>query len=92
MDLIVQTVASHFDLKVEDLRGQRRHQVVAQPRSIAMYLCRKHVQASYPAIGQQFGGKDHSTVIHACRKIEANLGIDPALQSLIRTIERKLPG
>jgi chromosomal replication initiator protein len=92
MDLIVQTVASHFDLKVEDLRGQRRHQVVAQPRSIAMYLCRKHVQASYPAIGQQFGGKDHSTVIHACRKIEANLGNDPALQSLIRTIERKLPG
>jgi chromosomal replication initiator protein len=84
-------VAEHFDVKIADLRGPRRHRTIAHPRSVAMYLCRKHSQASFPQIGESFGGKDHTTVIHACKKIEAAVATDPALRSLLQSIERKLP-
>jgi chromosomal replication initiator protein len=91
METILRIVAEHFDVKVADLRGQRRHRVIAHPRSVAMYLCRKHAQASFPQIGESFGGKDHTTVIHACKKIEAAAASDAALRALIQSIERKLP-
>ena len=51
-----------------------RHQLVARPRQIAMYLARKLVKASYPELGQRFGGKDHTTVMAACKKIEELMG------------------
>ncbi len=91
METILRIVAEHFDVKVADLRGQRRHRIIAHPRSVAMYLCRKHAQASFPQIGESFGGKDHTTVIHACKKIEAAAASDAALRALIQSIERKLP-
>lgn len=91
METILRIVAEHFDVKVADLRGPRRHRIVAHPRSVAMYLCRKHAQASFPQIGENFGGKDHTTVIHACKKIEAAAANDAALRALIQSIERKLP-
>ena len=92
LDSIVLAVAQHFDLRVEDLRGTRRQQQITQPRSIAMYLCRRIAQASYPAIGSALGGKDHTTVMHACKKINAALEHDTAMQTLMWTLERKITG
>jgi chromosomal replication initiator protein len=91
VESIQKLVAEHFDVKVADLRGQRRHRVIAHPRSIAMYLCRKHTQASFPQIGERFGGKDHSTVIAAVRKVEKAIGADPAIRNEVEALERKLP-
>lgn len=92
VDAIITLVAEHFDVKTGDLRGPRRHRVLSHPRSIAMYLCRKHTQASFPQIGRGFGGKDHSTVIAACKKIEQGVEADTGLRSEIEALERKLPG
>lgn len=91
IDAILKMVAEHYDIKVADLRGDRRHRAVAHPRSVAMYLCRKHIQASYPQIGKGFGGKDHSTVLAACRKIDEALREDAALRGDIESIERRFP-
>ena len=56
-----------------------------------MYLCRKHTQASFPQIGKDFGGKDHTTVMAACRKVDSALGDDDLLKAQIDALERKLP-
>ncbi len=92
VDSIIDLVAEHFDVKATDLCGSRRHRVISHPRSIAMYLCRKHTQASYPAIGRGFGGKDHSTVMAACRKIERKVDDDTSIRAEVEALERKLPG
>lgn len=92
IDGIQKLVAEYFDVKVADLKGPRRHRAVSHPRSIAMYLCRKHVQASYPVIGSQFGHRDHTSVLHAFRKIERVVTTDTRLRADIEAIERKLHG
>ncbi len=92
VDSIIKMVAEHYDVRPGDLRGPRRHRLVSHPRSVAMYLCRKHTQASYPQIGRGFGGKDHSTVIAACRKVTRNMEQDGTLRGEVELLERKLPG
>jgi chromosomal replication initiator protein len=92
IDGIIKLVAEHYDVKSADLKGRRRHRAVARPRAIAMFLCRKHTQSSFPTIGKGFGGKDHSTVITACRKIEKSIEDDHAFRTELDAIERKLPG
>ncbi|AMB99339.1 chromosomal replication initiation protein DnaA [Aerococcus urinaehominis] len=67
---IQETVADYFNITVEDLKGKKRVKHIVEPRQIAMYLARKVTDMSLPKIGQEFGGKDHSTVIHAYEKIE----------------------
>ncbi|MCB9522743.1 MAG: chromosomal replication initiator protein DnaA [Myxococcales bacterium] len=89
IDSIQRMVAEHFDVKVADLRGNRRLRTITHPRSIAMYLCRKHTQASFPSIGKGFGGKDHSTVISACKRVEQSLADDQTLRTEIESIERR---
>lgn len=69
-DFIKETVAKYFNIDKEDLSGNKRSNEIAFPRQIAMYLCRTIANMSYPQIGSDFGGRDHSTVMHACRKIE----------------------
>ena len=69
-DFIKETVAKYFNIDKEDLSGNKRSNDIAFPRQIAMYLCRSIANMSYPQIGIDFGGRDHSTVMHACRKIE----------------------
>jgi chromosomal replication initiator protein len=91
IDAILKMVAEHYDVKIADLRGGRRHRAIAHPRSVAMYLCRKHTQASFPQIGKGFGGKDHSTVLAACRKIDEAMREDPGLRGDIESIERRFP-
>jgi len=89
-EAIQREVATYFDVKLHDLRGQARVQSVARPRMIAMYLARKLTGSSFPEIGSRFGGKDHSTVISAVKKIERLLTQDPNLRSVVTTLESHL--
>jgi len=90
IELIQKTVAENFNLQLKDLFGKRRTQHIALPRQIAMYLCRKLTSSSYPEIGSHFGGRDHSTVIHAFRVIEEKLERIPSLRKDVEKIERRL--
>ncbi|MBI4042841.1 MAG: chromosomal replication initiator protein DnaA [Deltaproteobacteria bacterium] len=91
LDHIQKCVASYFDIKLIDLKSKKKLKLLTTPRQIAMYLCRKYTQKSFPEIGHSFGGKDHSTVIHAVRKIEELKAQDQQLrkdiEALIRSIE-----
>lgn len=84
---IQQSVADYFELDVEELKSTRRHKRVAMPRQIAMYLCKEYLKASFPEIGRKFGGKDHTTVMHAVKKIKGNLDTDSLLRKQIDKIE-----
>jgi chromosomal replication initiator protein len=90
IEAIQREVASYFDVKLHELKGPRRHRAVAHPRMIAMFLCRKLTSMSYPEIGSRFGGKDHSTVISAVKKIEALTATDASVRSVVSTIESHL--
>ncbi|MGO0123465.1 chromosomal replication initiator protein DnaA [Desulfothermobacter acidiphilus] len=83
VDLIQEVVAQYYNLKVEDLRGKKRHRAVSLPRQIAMYLARELTDLSLPKIGELFGGRDHTTVLHACEKISAYLKEDLRLQGAV---------
>ena len=90
ISIIQDVVASYFNLRVEDLKSQRRTRNVAHPRQIAMYLSRKLTDMSLPKIGEEFGGRDHTTVIHAYEKISENLNTDESLQHTIEDLTKKL--
>ena len=89
-DDIIEQVAEYFRLEKGDLLSRSRKQTVAQARQIAMYLCRELTDESYDHIGSRFGGRDHSTVIHAYRKIEDGLESDPELQDDISSLQSNL--
>ncbi len=90
IETIQREVASYFEVKVHDLKGPKRHRAVSHPRLIAMYLSRQLTQMSYPEIGSRFGGKDHSTVISAVRRIEKKIAEDASLRSVISTLTSRL--
>ncbi len=92
IEMVQNEVARQFGLHVNDLRGNRRTQDVAYARHIAMYLSRDLTEASFPQIGARFGGRHHSTVIHAVDKVERQLkdGHDPQLQDLVALISARL--
>jgi chromosomal replication initiator protein len=90
VELIQKEVASYFNVKLADLKGAKRHKAVARPRQIAMYLARQLTSASFPEIGQRFGGKDHSTVISACRKVEELVDRDLSVRTAVDTLRRQL--
>ena len=90
IDVIQDVVAGYFNLRVEDLKSQRRTRNVAYPRQIAMYLSRKLTDMSLPKIGEEFGGRDHTTVIHAYEKISDTLNTDESLQHTVNDITKKL--
>ena len=89
---IQKIVANCYNLKVADLRSAKRLKALITPRQIAMYLSRQLTDCSYPEIGERFGGKDHSTIIHAIRKIEKNLKEDLNLRVSIDTLKNILTG
>jgi len=89
-DLIQEKVASFFAIKIEDLKGKKRTKNVAYPRQIAMYLCRELTDLSLPKVGEYFGGRDHTTVLHAQDKISKELETDPYLQDIIKKIKDEL--
>jgi len=86
---IQQLVGEHFSLTVPELTARTRIHEVVHARQIAMYLCRQLLNASFPSIARAFGGKDHSTVIHACTKIRDEMN-DSAVQALIDELGTKL--
>jgi chromosomal replication initiator protein len=79
-------VARHYSLSVDDLKSDSRVRRVAFPRQIAMYLCRELTNHSLPKIGEEFGGRDHTTVIHACEKINKERAQNPDLDEQLKTL------
>ncbi|MBB4616770.1 chromosomal replication initiator protein [Sphingomonas abaci] len=90
IDDIQKLVSQHFELKPLDLISARRSRAVARPRQIAMYLAKRLTTRSLPEIGRKFGGRDHSTVIHAVRKIEELRDTDREIDSAVRVLLREL--
>ncbi len=87
---IQKCVANFYNLKISDLKSNKKLKVYTLPRQIAMYLCRNLTKASFPEIGNKFGGKDHSTVIHACRQIEKKIQQDAEIKNIIDTLKGDL--
>ncbi|MBT4277673.1 chromosomal replication initiator protein DnaA [Candidatus Falkowbacteria bacterium] len=83
-------VTDFYSISVNDLIGACRKKHLVGPRQITMYLMREEMKSSYPAIGQELGGRDHTTAMHACNKIEAQLEIDESLKQNIETIKQKI--
>ncbi|MBI5286299.1 MAG: chromosomal replication initiator protein DnaA [Deltaproteobacteria bacterium] len=84
---VQKAVANYFNIKVSDLKSKRRLKTVTFPRQVAMYLARECTNASFPEIGTTFGGKDHSTVIHAHKKIDKSIVENLDLKKAIRSIK-----
>lgn len=83
-------VADHFDIPVSEMVSARRSREVARPRQIAMYLSARLTPRSLPQIGQKFGDRDHTTVIHAIRRIEELRMTQPAISAAINEVEAQL--
>jgi len=92
IDEIQKLVSAHFELKPLDLISARRARAVARPRQIAMYLAKRLTTRSLPEIGRKFGGRDHSTVIHAVRRIEELRDVDRDIDAAVRVLMRELEG
>ncbi len=90
VESIQKTICDYYNIKLGDLKAKRRTKNIAVPRQVAMYLCRKHTETSFPAIGDKFGGRDHSTVIHASKTVERKIKEDPFMQTTIEKLERNL--
>lgn len=87
---IQKIVADYFKISIDDLKSKKRNSSIAFPRQIAMYLCRKHTDESFPKIGIEFGGKDHSTVMHSCEKIEQEIKKNKTLADEIDKLEKEI--
>ena len=91
---IMETVCERYNLKMEDMRSKKRTKELAYPRQIAMYMCRKLTDVPLANIGKDFGGRDHTTVIHACEKVTEDLNGDHGdeLRRSLEDIERRIVG
>ena len=92
VDDIQKAVAEYYGMKQADLLSDRRNRAVARPRQVAMWLCKQLTTRSLPDIGRRFGGRDHTTVLHAVRKIEELKGVDAPIAADIEALLRKLRG
>jgi len=92
IDLIQENVTNRFSLKLSDMKARKRTDAVAYPRQIAMYLSRELTPASLPEIGNAFGGRDHTTVIHAINKIEQKMKQDSDLTATIEKLIQQIKG
>ena len=90
IDIIQKKVAEYFNLSHIDLRGRKRTKAVAFPRQIAMYIARELTEYSTTEIGSDFGGRDHTTVMHAIQKIEGCMKSDPTMEPIINNIIRSI--
>ena len=88
--LIQEEVGRHYDMRVDEFKAKKRTRAVAYPRQIAMYIAREMTDASLPKIGEEFGGRDHTTVMHACEKIMHDKSIDPHLNQTINDLMKRL--
>lgn len=90
IDNIQKHTAEYFDIRVADMKSKKRPKSIAFPRQIAMYLSRNLTNYSLPEIGEAFGGRDHTTVIHACKQIDGKLSSDFNLKRSVSIIKQKL--
>ena len=87
---IQQVVAEYYNITVEDLKSKKRKAEIAFPRQVAIYLCRTLTDESFPKIGIQFGGRDHSTVMHSVDKIDSELKTNPQFKDIIDALKSKI--
>ena len=90
MDDIQETVGARFHVKIADLKSRRRSKTLVHPRQIAMYLCRELTDSSYPEIGRQFGGKDHTTIIHACKQVIKAKDSDSTFSATLESLKEQI--
>jgi len=90
MDDIQEMVGARFHVKIADLKSRRRSKTLVHPRQIAMYLCRELTDSSYPEIGRQFGGKDHTTIIHACKQVTKAKDSDSSLSATLDSLREQI--
>ncbi|MCE9586483.1 chromosomal replication initiator protein DnaA [Candidatus Uhrbacteria bacterium] len=88
--LLIETVITYYDISMEDILGKSRERRLAFPRQVAMYLLREEAKCSYPSIGNQVGGRDHTTAMHACDKINKMLKDDDQLKHDLTTLRERL--
>lgn len=89
---IQEAVARYFDIKPEEFKSKKRNRDIAYPRQIAMYLCRELTDMSLPKIGDEFGGRDHTTVIHACDKIAEDIETNPETRRVLEELKKTITG
>ena len=87
---IQEAVASRFHVKISDLKSKRRTKTLVYPRQIAMFLCRDLTDASFPEIGRDFGGKDHTTIIHACKQMKKSQETDATLRATLESLKEEI--
>jgi chromosomal replication initiator protein len=89
---IQKRVAEHFNIKLSEMTSARRARAVARPRQVAMYLAKQLTSRSLPEIGRKFGGRDHTTVMHAVRKVEELRSTDSSFSDDVDLLRRMLEG
>ncbi len=92
IEIIIKRVADHFDLRVADILGRRRPDHIAFPRQVAMFLSRTLTESSLSTIGEAFGGRDHGTVLHACRAVTDRMETDADEAKAVHRLDRELRG
>jgi chromosomal replication initiator protein len=90
IEVIQKKVAEYFELRQGDMTGRRRPENIAFPRQVAMFLSRQMTETSLSAIGEAFGGRDHGTVLHACRSVKDRMETDPQVRQVVNGLEMRL--
>ena len=90
IELIQKRVAEHFDIRLADMTSKRRPENIAFPRQIAMFLARQLTESSLNTIGEAFGGRDHGTVLHACRLVKDRMEVDANVRQVVNYLEKQL--
>ena len=90
IEVIQKRVAEHYDIRLADMTSKRRPENIAFPRQIAMYLSRQMTESSLSIIGEAFGGRDHGTVLHACRLVKDRMEVDSNVRQVVHYLEKQL--
>ncbi len=90
VEMIQKHVAEHFKIKLSELKSDKRLKTFVIPRQIAIFICRELTKSSYPEIGDKFGGKDHSTIIHSVKKIEKQMTNDLEMKTVVESLKKEL--
>jgi chromosomal replication initiator protein len=89
-EVVIMTVAENFNVSIDDLKSASRRREVSVARQIGMYLMRQHTDLSLPKIGEEFGGKDHTTVLYSCDKIANLKDSDPTMSQTLRQLSDRI--
>lgn len=90
IEIIQKKVAEHFDIRLADMTSKRRPENIAFPRQVAMFLARQLTESSLNTIGESFGGRDHGTVLHACRLVKDRMEVDSNVRQVVHYLEKQL--